>query len=105
MSHPPEPLKTPVGFRVAEVEQLAWDEYERFPGRHKAELTEAAGLRHTRANFIRQEPGPDGERDSRGHPRLRLRRAAAARAGGPARKRRLIRPRRCAAPPPGTTPR
>jgi uncharacterized cupin superfamily protein len=38
------------------------DEYERFPGRFKAELTEAAGLRHTRANLIRQEPGAKGPR-------------------------------------------
>lgn len=51
-----------MGFRVVKAGQLRWEEYERFPGRHKAELTEEAGLRHTRANFIRQEPGAKGPR-------------------------------------------
>ena len=47
---------------MVKAEQVAWDEYDRFPGRHKGELTDAAGLRHTRANFIRQEPGAKGPR-------------------------------------------
>jgi uncharacterized cupin superfamily protein len=50
------------GFQVVDGEGLEWDEYERFPGRFKAELTEAAGLRHTRANLIRQEPGAQDPR-------------------------------------------
>jgi mannose-6-phosphate isomerase-like protein (cupin superfamily) len=36
--------------------------YERFPGRFRAALTEPAGLRHTRANLIRHEPGAVGPR-------------------------------------------
>jgi uncharacterized cupin superfamily protein len=51
-----------VGFRVVRADELEWEEYERFPGRHRAALTEAAGLRHTRANLIRQKPGAKGPR-------------------------------------------
>ena len=32
------------------------------PGRHRAALTEAGTLRHSRANLIRQEPGAKGPR-------------------------------------------
>jgi uncharacterized cupin superfamily protein len=51
-----------VGFRVVTPEQLDWEPYGQFPGRHRAALTEAAALRHTRANFIRHEPGEKGPR-------------------------------------------
>jgi hypothetical protein len=45
-----------VAFRIVDAEQLEWEEYERFPGRFRAGVTELAGLRHTRANLIRHEP-------------------------------------------------
>ena len=51
-----------MGYRVVASEQLEWDPYERWPGRSRAAVTEAAGLRHTRANFIRHEPGQEGPR-------------------------------------------
>ena len=51
-----------VSFRVVTPEQLDWEPYDRFPGRHRAALTEIAALRHTRANFIRHEPGERGPR-------------------------------------------
>jgi quercetin dioxygenase-like cupin family protein len=51
-----------VGFRIVTPEQLEWEPYERFPGRRRASLTETAALRHTRANFIRHEPGEKGPR-------------------------------------------
>jgi uncharacterized cupin superfamily protein len=51
-----------VGFHVVMPEQLDWEPYDRFPGRSRAALSEAAGLRHTRANFIRHEPGEKGPR-------------------------------------------
>jgi len=51
-----------MGFAVVRPEQLEWDEYERYPGRHKAALTEPARLRHTRANLIRHEAGAVGPR-------------------------------------------
>ena len=51
-----------MGFHVVGPEQLEWDPYERWPGRSRAALTEAAGLRHTRANFIRHAPGQEGPR-------------------------------------------
>ena len=51
-----------MSFRVVRPEQLEWEPYERFPGRRRAALTEAAALRHTRANFIRHEPGEKGPR-------------------------------------------
>jgi quercetin dioxygenase-like cupin family protein len=44
------------------VEQLEWEEYDHYPGRFRAAVTELAGLRHTRANLIRQEPGAAGPR-------------------------------------------
>jgi quercetin dioxygenase-like cupin family protein len=51
-----------VAFRIVKAEQLEWEEYERFPGRFRAALTELAGLRHTRANLIRHQPGAVGPR-------------------------------------------
>ena len=51
-----------MGFEVVRPEQLEWEEYERWPGRHRATLSELAGLRHTRANLIRQIPGAPGPR-------------------------------------------
>jgi quercetin dioxygenase-like cupin family protein len=51
-----------MAFAVVTPEQLEWEEYERYPGRHRAALTEHAGLRHTRANLIRHEPGSIGPR-------------------------------------------
>jgi mannose-6-phosphate isomerase-like protein (cupin superfamily) len=60
----PNPLQEvrAVAFHVVEPEQLDWEPYERFPGRSRAALTESAALRHTRANFIRHEPGEKGPR-------------------------------------------
>lgn len=51
-----------MAFAVVMPDQLEWEEYERYPGRHRAALTEHAGLRHTRANLIRHEPGSIGPR-------------------------------------------
>jgi uncharacterized cupin superfamily protein len=51
-----------VGFRVVAPHELGWEAYRSYPGRHRAALTDAAGLRHTRANFIRHAPGAIGPR-------------------------------------------
>jgi quercetin dioxygenase-like cupin family protein len=51
-----------VSFRIVNAEQLEWEEYDHFPGRFRAALTELADLRHTRANLIRHEPGAVGPR-------------------------------------------
>ena len=51
-----------MGFHVVTPEQLEWEPYTRFPGRRRASLTDLAALRHTRANFIRHEPGEKGPR-------------------------------------------
>ena len=51
-----------MGFRVVTPDELEWEQYSSFPGRRRAALTEAAALRHTRANFIRHEPGEKGPR-------------------------------------------
>ncbi|HEV7134433.1 MAG TPA: hypothetical protein VGN27_11955, partial [Gaiellaceae bacterium] len=51
-----------MAFHVVGPDQLEWEPYERFPGRSRAALTEHAALRHTRANFIRHEPGEKGPR-------------------------------------------
>jgi uncharacterized cupin superfamily protein len=48
--------------RVVQPSDLEWDEYAAYPGRFRAALTEAAGLRHTRANLIRHEAGAIGPR-------------------------------------------
>jgi hypothetical protein len=49
-----------VGYFVVQGDELDWEPYDRYPGRHRAALSELAGLRHTRANFIRHEPGEQG---------------------------------------------
>lgn len=51
-----------MAFRIVEPEQLEWEEYESYPGRFRAPVTELAGLRHTRANLIRHQPGAVGPR-------------------------------------------
>jgi len=51
-----------VGFHLVLPEQLEWEPYDRFPGRHRAALTDLAAFRHTRANFMRHEPGEKGPR-------------------------------------------
>jgi quercetin dioxygenase-like cupin family protein len=51
-----------MSFRIVNAQELDWEEYERYPGRFRAGLTEAAGLRHTRANLIRHEAGSIGPR-------------------------------------------
>jgi quercetin dioxygenase-like cupin family protein len=51
-----------MSFRVVKPDDLEWDEYTNYPGRFRAGLTDGAGLRHTRANLIRQEPGAIGPR-------------------------------------------
>jgi mannose-6-phosphate isomerase-like protein (cupin superfamily) len=51
-----------VAFYVVADDRLDWEPYERYPGRDRAALTEYAGLRHTRANFIRHAPGAKGPR-------------------------------------------
>jgi quercetin dioxygenase-like cupin family protein len=59
----PRPVvRISVAFHIVMAEQLEWQEYERFRGRFRAALTELAGLRHTRANLIRHEPGAVGPR-------------------------------------------
>jgi quercetin dioxygenase-like cupin family protein len=55
-----------MGFRIVQPDDLEWDEYTQYPGRHRAGLTDGAGLRHTRANLIRHEAGAIGPRHS--HP-------------------------------------
>ncbi len=51
-----------MAFRIVQAADLKWDEYTNFPGRHRAALTEHAGLRHMRANLIRHEAGAIGPR-------------------------------------------
>jgi quercetin dioxygenase-like cupin family protein len=51
-----------VAFYVVRDGHVDWDPYERYPGRDKGALTDLAGLRHTRANFIRHAPGAKGPR-------------------------------------------
>jgi quercetin dioxygenase-like cupin family protein len=51
-----------MAFQIVMPEQLEWEEYERYPGRFRAAVSELAGLRHTRANVIRHEPGSAGPR-------------------------------------------
>jgi quercetin dioxygenase-like cupin family protein len=51
-----------MSFHIVSPEQLEWDPYTSYPGRSRAALTEHAGLRHTRANLIRHEPGAVGPR-------------------------------------------
>lgn len=51
-----------MGYFVVQGEQLDWEPYDRYPRRHRAAVTDLARLRHTRANFIRHEPGEQGPR-------------------------------------------
>jgi quercetin dioxygenase-like cupin family protein len=51
-----------MAFSIVNADQFDWDEYDHYPGRFRAALTELAGLRHTRANMIRHEPGSIGPR-------------------------------------------
>ena len=54
-----------MGYRVVAPEQLEWVTRPADPGdaeRHVADVTERAGLSHTRANFWRYEPGSKGRR-------------------------------------------
>jgi quercetin dioxygenase-like cupin family protein len=51
-----------MGFRIVGSDDLEWDEYAKYPGRFRAGLTDGAGLRHMRANLIRQAPGAIGPR-------------------------------------------
>jgi quercetin dioxygenase-like cupin family protein len=51
-----------VSLSIVTADELAWEEYDRYPGRFRAALTEAAGMRYTRANLIRHEPGSVGPR-------------------------------------------
>ena len=49
-----------MGFHLVGPSNSIWEPYERFPGRRRAALTERAALRHTRANFMRHDPGEKG---------------------------------------------
>ena len=54
-----------MGFRVVEPADFEWLTRPHDPGepaRHVAELSEAAGFAHTRANVWRYEPGAKGRR-------------------------------------------
>jgi quercetin dioxygenase-like cupin family protein len=54
-----------VGFSVVPGDELEWETRPSEPGepeRHRAALTERAGLAHTRANLWRYEPGAKGRR-------------------------------------------
>lgn len=51
-----------MAYHLVRPDELEWDEYTNYPGRHRAALTESAALRHTRANLIRHEAGAMGPR-------------------------------------------
>lgn len=51
-----------MAYHLVRPDELEWDEYTNYPGRHRAALTEGAALRHTRANLIRHEAGAIGPR-------------------------------------------
>lgn len=54
-----------MSFSVIRPEELEWETRPSEPGepeRHRAALTERAGLEHTRANLWRFEPGAKGRR-------------------------------------------
>ena len=56
---------TSVGFRVVHPDTFDWTTRPHEPGeapRHVAELSDLAGVRHTRANVWRFEPGATGRR-------------------------------------------
>ena len=59
-----------MGYRVVRPEELDWETRPAEPGeprRHTAELSDRAGLAHSRANLWRYEPGARGRRHR--HPR------------------------------------
>jgi quercetin dioxygenase-like cupin family protein len=54
-----------VGFKVVQADELQFETRPHEPDeapRHIAGVTDPAGLRHTRANFFRFEPGAKGSR-------------------------------------------
>ena len=54
-----------MGYAVVGPDELDWETRPSEPGdaeRHRAALTERAGLQHTRANLWRYEPGAKGRR-------------------------------------------
>jgi quercetin dioxygenase-like cupin family protein len=54
-----------MGYTVIGPDELDWETRPSEPGdaeRHRAALTERAGLQHTRANLWRYEPGAKGRR-------------------------------------------
>ena len=54
-----------MGYRALRPDELDWETRPSDPGeaeRHRAELSERAGLVHTRANLWRYEPGAKGRR-------------------------------------------
>ncbi len=54
-----------MGYTVVGPDELDWETRPSEPGdaeRHRAALTERAGLQHTRANLWRYEPGAKGRR-------------------------------------------
>jgi quercetin dioxygenase-like cupin family protein len=54
-----------MGYRVVRPDELEWQTRPSEPGeprRHTAELSDRAGLQHTRANLWRYEPGAKGRR-------------------------------------------
>jgi mannose-6-phosphate isomerase-like protein (cupin superfamily) len=54
-----------MGYTVVGPDELDWETRPSGPGdaeRHRAALTERAGLQHTRANLWRYEPGAKGRR-------------------------------------------
>jgi quercetin dioxygenase-like cupin family protein len=54
-----------MGYTVVGPDELDWETRPSEPGdpeRHRAALTEHAGLQHTRANLWRYEPGAKGRR-------------------------------------------
>jgi quercetin dioxygenase-like cupin family protein len=54
-----------MGYTVVSPDELDWETRPSDPGdaeRHRAALTERAGLQHTRANLWRYEPGAKGRR-------------------------------------------
>lgn len=54
-----------MGYQVVRPDELEWETRPSEPGepeRHRAALSERAGLEHTRANLWRYEPGAKGRR-------------------------------------------
>ena len=51
-----------MAYYIVQPGELEWVDYTNYPGRRRAALTEAASLRHTRANLIRHAPRSAGPR-------------------------------------------